>query len=237
MKYLYRLKVDAIQANIPIRDGPSAIRKEHVNHYISNLDDRDLARLLTMLRLGDADDLEETMQECQNIEVREAHASMGSRKFRQRLTSQAAQMLAKPARVVREIFVESEKCGTEYDFGGSDTDSDRRNVYMTAASDRSQKTGDPIVQNKRFDQERQYNRGTSQKMCMHSGSKRHEERGCWKRLTCQKCGRKGHPADKCDYVFSVCKNIHDKGKCPMKQFYNTARQWYLPTKHAGMLPE
>ena len=34
MKYLYRLDVAAIRAKIPIRDGPSAIRKEHVNHYI-----------------------------------------------------------------------------------------------------------------------------------------------------------------------------------------------------------
>ena len=42
-------------------------RKEHVNHYIGTLDDRDLARMLTMLRLGDADDLEEKLQECENM--------------------------------------------------------------------------------------------------------------------------------------------------------------------------
>ncbi|KAG6586702.1 reverse transcriptase [Phytophthora cinnamomi] len=27
------------------------------------------------------------------------------------------------------------------------------------------------------------------------------------------------------------------GKCPMEEFYNWIRQWYNPTKHAGMLPE
>ena len=54
--------------------------------------------MLTILRLGDADDLEETLQECENIEVREAHAPMGSNKFRQRLASPAAQLPAKPAR-------------------------------------------------------------------------------------------------------------------------------------------
>ena len=85
MKYLYRLNVAAIRAKIPIRDGPSATRKEHVNNYIVTLDDRDLDRMLTMLLLGDADDLKETLQEFENMEVREAHASMGSSKFRQRV--------------------------------------------------------------------------------------------------------------------------------------------------------
>ena len=58
LEYLYRLNVAAIQAKILRRDGPSEIRKEHVNHYIGTLNDRDLAIMLTILRLGDADDLE-----------------------------------------------------------------------------------------------------------------------------------------------------------------------------------
>ena len=66
-----------IRAKIPIRDGSPATRKEHVNHYIGTLDYRDLDRMLTMLRLVDAYDLEETLQECENMEVRESHASMG----------------------------------------------------------------------------------------------------------------------------------------------------------------
>ena len=60
----------AIRAKVPIRDGSLAIRKDHVNNYIDTLDDRDLSRMLTMLRLGGADDVEETLQECENIEVR-----------------------------------------------------------------------------------------------------------------------------------------------------------------------
>ena len=62
MEYLYRLKVAAIRAKIPIRYGPSAIRKEHENHYIGTLDYRKLARMLTILRLVNADDLEETLR-------------------------------------------------------------------------------------------------------------------------------------------------------------------------------
>ena len=60
-------------------------------------------------------------------------------------------MPAKPARVVRAIHVESEISGSEVDSSGSDTDSDRRNVYISAAADRAQKTGALIVQNDRFD--------------------------------------------------------------------------------------
>ena len=52
-----------------MRDEPSAIRKEHVNHCIGTLDNRDLAIMLTMLRLENANDLEETLQECENMEV------------------------------------------------------------------------------------------------------------------------------------------------------------------------
>uniref|UniRef100_A0AAV1U785 Transposase n=1 Tax=Peronospora matthiolae TaxID=2874970 RepID=A0AAV1U785_9STRA len=31
--------------------------------------------------------------------------------------------------------------------------------------------------------------------------------------------------------------MHDPGKCPVEEFNNTIRQWCVPTKHAGMLPE
>ena len=57
LEYLYRLNVAAIRARIPIRAVSPVTRKEHVNHYIGTLDDRDLDSMLTMLRLEDADDL------------------------------------------------------------------------------------------------------------------------------------------------------------------------------------
>ena len=106
-------------------------------------------------------------------------------------------------------------------------------MYMAVAADHAQKTGDPIVQNERFDQERHFDRGNSKTVC----TKRHDDLGCWKRLTCQKCGRKGPPADKCYYVCSVSKNIHDIGKCPMEQLNNLIGQWYVRIELTGMLPE
>ena len=74
------------------------------------------------------------------------------------------------------------------------------------------------------------------KACTHCGSKRHDDRGCWKILMCQKCGRKGHPSDKCLHVCAACGDIHDCGKCPMEEFYNLIRKWYVPSKHAELLP-
>ena len=162
LEYMYRLNVAAIRAKIPIRDGSPATRKEHMNHYIGTLDDRDRARMFTMLRLRDADDLEETLQEFENMEVREAHASMGSSKFRLRVAPQADEVPAKPARAVRAIHVESESSGSDIDSCGSDSDSDRRNgymatatdraqnpdrhnVYLATAADRAQITGDPLI--------------------------------------------------------------------------------------------
>ena len=68
--------------------------------------------------------MKEGLQECENIKVRGAHASMGSNQFRQLLTSPVAQIPAQPARSVRAIHVESESSGSEASSGGSDTDSD-----------------------------------------------------------------------------------------------------------------
>ena len=55
LEYLYRLNVAAIRAKIAIREGEPAARREHVEHFIDTLDDRDLAKQLTLLRLDDAD--------------------------------------------------------------------------------------------------------------------------------------------------------------------------------------
>ena len=126
---------------------------------------------------------------------------------------------------VRAINVESKSSGSDVDSSGWDTDSDRRNVYMAATADRAQTTGDSFVQNERFDEERQYDRIKSQTVCTHCRPKRHDDRGCWKRLTCQKCGRKGHPVEKCYHICSVCKNVHDEKKCPKEHLYNKLCQW------------
>ncbi|OWZ12466.1 hypothetical protein PHMEG_00014367 [Phytophthora megakarya] len=66
----------------------------------------------------------------------------------------------------------------------------------------------------------------SQENCTHCGSTKHDNLGCWKRLTCQKCGRKGHPFDHCLFVCRACGDMHEPGKRPMEEFYNLIR-WNL----------
>ncbi|POM78943.1 Reverse transcriptase [Phytophthora palmivora] len=79
--------------------------------------------------------------------------------------------------------------------------------------------------------------GSDRNRCSHYGSKKRSDLGCWRRLTCHKCGKRGHPADHCLFVCRGCGELHDIGKCPMEEFYNLIRQWFNPAKHAGMLPE
>ena len=115
LEYLYRLNVAANRAKIPIREGSPSVRREHVEHFIGTLDDRDLAKQLTLLRLGDASDMEETLRTYQRMESRQSQSAMGSSKFRQRSTSASTPIPSKPARAVRAIHLES---------GSSDSDSD-----------------------------------------------------------------------------------------------------------------
>ena len=52
--------------------------------------------------------------------------------------------------------------------------------------------------------------------CTHCELKKHDDRGCWKRLTCQKCVRKGHLDFKYFCACAACRNVHECGKCPME---------------------
>ncbi|POM70669.1 LOW QUALITY PROTEIN: Hypothetical protein PHPALM_12858 [Phytophthora palmivora] len=72
--------------------------------------------------------------------------------------------------------------------------------------------------------------------CIHCGSSKHDDLGWSKKLTCQKCTRKEHLSDHCLFVCRACREIHKAGKFPMEGFYDLIHQWYVPVKHAGMLP-
>ena len=115
-------------------------------------------------------------------------------------------------------------------------DEDRRRVCTTTKSNQVKKSRGDRDRKAVVDQGNEPDRADRAKACSHCGSTRHDDRGCWKRLTCQMCGRKGHPSDKCFYVCSACGKIHEDGKCPMEEFYSMIHKWYVPTKHAGMLP-
>ena len=71
LEYIYRLNLASIRAKIPIQEGSPSVRREHVEYCIVTLDDRDLAKQLMVLRLEDADDMEETLRTYQRIESRQ----------------------------------------------------------------------------------------------------------------------------------------------------------------------
>ena len=122
-EYLHRLNIAAKHAKIAIREermATSDSRREHVEHFIATLDDRDLAKLLTLLRLKDVDKLEETLRACQRMESRQLKASTGSNKFYPRASASPNPTSSKPARAVRVIRERIEISGSESDSIGSD---------------------------------------------------------------------------------------------------------------------
>ncbi|OWY98671.1 hypothetical protein PHMEG_00030508, partial [Phytophthora megakarya] len=67
---------------LKIKDGNAKERREHVDHYIETLNDQDLAERLTLLRLTDADDLEEVLRARERAKNRQKKAVFGSSKYR-----------------------------------------------------------------------------------------------------------------------------------------------------------
>ena len=175
-------------------------RREHVEHFIATLDDRDLAKQLTLLRLTDVNELDETLRACQRMESRQSKTTTGSNKFHQRANAYPNPTSSKTARAVRTIRERIESSGSEPDLSGSDEDKDHRRVCVTTTSGQERSDQDRRTWQKNAGEEDGRDRGGKTKACTHCGSTRHDDRGCWQRLTCQKCGRKGHPSDKCFYV-------------------------------------
>uniref|UniRef100_H3H647 Retrotransposon gag domain-containing protein n=1 Tax=Phytophthora ramorum TaxID=164328 RepID=H3H647_PHYRM len=205
LEYLHRLNVAGLRAQLSIKDESIEVRREHVDHFIETLDDRDLASQLALLRIPDADTLEETLRS------RQLNSS-----------------------------------DSELETSGSEGEGDLRKVYFAATpdqptrshSDQEQRRPSRDSNDRRLDRPAGSLEGEApRKPCSHCGSSKHTDLGCWKRLTCEKCGKKGHPTDRCLFVCKACGEIHGAGECPMEEFYNLIRQWYNPTKHGGMLPQ
>ena len=136
LEYLYRLNVAGLRAKIPVKDGTQSVRREHVEHFIHTLDDRDLVRQLTMLRLSDADELEDTLRALQRSENQQRKASMGPNKFRQRSAAVSAPAASKPTRAVSAVYVDNNCNGSDSDQSDSDAEPDRHPIFSAIASDR-----------------------------------------------------------------------------------------------------
>ncbi|KAI9985864.1 hypothetical protein PInf_024644 [Phytophthora infestans] len=133
LEYLYRLNVAGLRAKLKIKDGGSKVLREHVDHFIETLRDVDQADRLTLLRLPDADKLEEVLRAVDRAKHRQKKAAVGSGKYRSDAhgsSSTCPQVTAPDS-------------GTESGSDGSDSDPENyRRVCLTASNDRTAKTGD-----------------------------------------------------------------------------------------------
>ncbi|KAG4045531.1 hypothetical protein PC123_g19065 [Phytophthora cactorum] len=247
LEYLHRLNVAGLRAHLKIKDGGSKVLREHVDHFIETLGDPELADRLTLLRLLDAEELEEVLRALDRAKQRHKKAVAGSNKFRQRSRAPMA-----PARCAQKIQVANS--GTESGLEESDSDPDGYpRIYLATGVDRAskgvddQKRAEPSQRDRRLVDPAAGDRGAYRSRdhqdaadpvrCSQFGSRKHTESGCWRHLICEKCGKKGHPGDHCFYVCRGCRELHEADKCPMEEFYNQIHRWYDPIKQGGLLPE
>ncbi|KAE9273787.1 hypothetical protein PF001_g27354 [Phytophthora fragariae] len=97
LEYLHRLNVAGLRARLKVKDGGAKERKEHVDHFIETLGDPELADKLMLLRLSDADDLEEVLRALDRAKSRQKKTTAGSSRYRQK----AARQLHQPSKYVR----------------------------------------------------------------------------------------------------------------------------------------
>ncbi|OWY92927.1 LOW QUALITY PROTEIN: hypothetical protein PHMEG_00037856, partial [Phytophthora megakarya] len=132
LDYLYQLNVAALRAKLKIKDGNPKARREHVDHYIETLGDPESADRLTLLRLGDVDELEEVLQRAKSRQRRSAFGS----KFRQKVPASAPTAPTRGAvRTIQTHDPSSESDGVSGS-DGSDSEGDLRRHFLAAAEEK-----------------------------------------------------------------------------------------------------
>ncbi|EGZ14996.1 hypothetical protein PHYSODRAFT_333269 [Phytophthora sojae] len=102
---------------------------EHVDHFIETLGDQDLADRLALLRLPDADELEEVLRALDQAKNRQKKSAYGSRKYRQKAPATPAP--AAPAKYVRAIQIQPDSGSESGSSDGSDSECDEyRMIYF-----------------------------------------------------------------------------------------------------------
>ncbi|CAI5706521.1 unnamed protein product [Peronospora effusa] len=191
LKYLYRLNVAGLRAKLDIKGGPPSVKREHVDHYVETLDDRELADQLTLLRLSDADDLEEVLLARQRAKTRQGRVLFGSSKFRQKAPNtpdHTKSQLRRPVQLIRATSESENDQGSSS--SGSEGEGDLRRIYAAASkpyTGRARNADDPRDhQDPEPDRGRRMAEGTGQKVvpgspvakCTHCGSRKHDDLDC-----------------------------------------------------------
>ncbi|GMF19246.1 unnamed protein product [Phytophthora fragariaefolia] len=106
----------------------TAWEREHIEHFIEALDDRDLADQLAFLRIPDADILEEVLRSRQRAKSRQSKKVYGSTKPRQKSPAAAA-----GTRAVRAVHVPEDSSNSDEE-SRSSSDEYLRRVYLVSRS-------------------------------------------------------------------------------------------------------
>ncbi|OWZ23517.1 LOW QUALITY PROTEIN: hypothetical protein PHMEG_0001584 [Phytophthora megakarya] len=223
LDYLYRLNVARLRARLKIKDGSSKERREHVDHYIETLEDQDLAERLTLLRLPDANDLEEAL--------RARDRAKNHRIWIQRVPAEANKHCPFSSSETTNLTDRVDPTLTSTVIAGP-------SLQRTKTSTKVEKEStnlDPRLSDRDHDHQvynsKIHGSGFNRDRCSHCGYRKHSDLGCWRRVTSTKCGKR--ESDHCLFVCRGCGELHDMEKCPMEEFYNQIRQWFNPTKHMG----
>ncbi|KAE8902425.1 hypothetical protein PF005_g21719 [Phytophthora fragariae] len=135
-EYLHRLNVAGLRARLKVKDGNTKERKEHLDHFIETLGDPELADRLTLLRLSDADDLEEVLRALGRAKSRQKKSAAGPSRYRQIAAPSPAP--AASAKQVRVIQIQAPDSESDSSLDGSDSDRDEhRRIYLAANDEHS----------------------------------------------------------------------------------------------------
>ena len=134
---------------------------------------------------GCALEMEETLQVYQCMVLMHDRVLAESNRFRSQSMSTSGSTPSKWARAIRAIYEESGSSGSGSSLSESDVEVKQHNfvwLLLQIAQRNLVITGD-------LNQDHGHNCRVSQKACTQCRSGKHDDRGCWKRLTCQICDR------------------------------------------------
>ncbi|GMF34495.1 unnamed protein product [Phytophthora fragariaefolia] len=142
LEYLHRLNVAGLRARLKIKDGIPKEKTEHVDHFIKTLGDQELTDRLTLLRLPEADELEEVLRALDRAKNRQKKSAFGSSRCRRKAPANPAPAAA--AKHLRPIQIQAPDSGSD-DSGSERSDSDcdeHRWIYTVANQDNARSAGE-----------------------------------------------------------------------------------------------
>ncbi|OWY97185.1 hypothetical protein PHMEG_00032349 [Phytophthora megakarya] len=208
-----------------IKDGNPKARRGHVDHYIETLGEPELTDRLTLLRLADVDEFGEVLRARGRAKSRQRRSAFGS-KFRQKTPPSAPTAPTRAAvRAIQAHDPSSESEGIS-GYDGSDSEGDLRMIFLAAAEEKTQIQRGPERKRLRDPRSSQSGRQGSprSRVLFPLRTRKRTDLDCWKRLICEKCGKRGHPTDRCLYARRGCWGVHKAGECLIEQFYNQIRK-------------